>query len=111
MNGIILVSIPLLPPCYLLAQLLFNHNPCYIIISWLQQFISNHLTVNRNGSATTSESEMKVIVSDDDENELDDPSLGPQLLAFVIVATFGYRATNYLVPIIKVSFMNLHTFH
>jgi len=104
MNGIILFSIPLLPPCYLLTHLLFNHNPCYVIISWLQQFISNHLTVNRDGSATdatTIESEMKLNAADNGNNELEDPSLGPQLLAFVIVATFGYRATNYLVPIIK----------
>ncbi len=90
MNGNLLVSIPLLPPCYILAELLLEHSPVQVISSWIQQFVMVHLKIGQSTTTSNLPSDDSVI-------------LGSQLLAYVIVAIIGYWATNYLIPVIKVS--------
>ena len=94
-NGAILASIPFFPPCYLLIQVLSESNPLEVIVSWLQLFIQRHLKVESS-------------VENDSLDSLAGHFTGSQLLAYVIVAIFGYIATDYLIPAIKVS--NPHSF-
>jgi hypothetical protein len=91
MNGIILASIPVLPASYLLIQLLLEHNPIQVIIAWLRLFVLRHLTVDSTSSGN------------DSLDLLAGHFTSSQLLAYVIVAIFGYLMTDYLIPAIKVS--------
>ena len=94
MNGHLLSSIPFLPPCYLLTQLLLENNPLQVITNWIHEFIQKHLQIEKESfsdSISSSQQSFELLV-------------GPQLLAYVIVSIFGYWATDYLIPAIKVSF-------
>jgi len=85
-NGHVLSSIPFLPPCYLLIQILLEHSPLQVVASWVQSFVRTHVKV---GNADLDDNGAVVV--------------GPQLLAYVLVAIFGYWATDCLIPVIKVS--------
>mmetsp|Transcript_24020 Transcript_24020/g.27412 ORF Transcript_24020/g.27412 Transcript_24020/m.27412 type:complete len:471 (-) Transcript_24020:102-1514(-) len=94
MNGIILASIPLLFPTYILLQLLFleesGSNPVQIIYTWIQQFFLSTFTLPGEDG-------------DDSIKNTNDPppSVESQLLAYVFVSVLGYVATDRLIPIIK----------
>jgi hypothetical protein len=99
-NGHVLASIPFLPPCYLLVQILLEHSPLQVVASWVQSFVQTHVKV---GNADSSSFQML----DADGAVV----VGPQLLAYVLVAIFGFWATDCLIPVIKVklSFIFLNT--
>jgi len=72
------------------------------MISWLQFFIQNHIKIDHASSSS--------FENDDSGGEGGDaaataggPPIGSQLLAYVIVAILGFGATDYLIPVIKVS--------
>jgi hypothetical protein len=90
-NGHILSSIPFLPPCYLLVQLLFENNPLHVIASWINAFIHEHIQIEKESSSFSASLP-----------QTSDLLVGPQLLAYVFVSMFGYWATDYLIPAIKV---------
>ena len=92
-NGHILSSIPFLPPCYLLVKILLDYSPLQVVTSWVQSFVQKHVQVGNDSIDSSS-----FQTSHDDGTVL----VGPQLLAYVIVALFGYWATDYLIPAIKV---------
>ncbi len=101
MNGTILASIPALPACYLLAQLILAHDPTEVLIAWLRLFLS-HLTVESESA--------EELRSGKGHNTLDSFAgkfTSSQLLAYVLVAFFGYSLTDYLIPAIKVSTLRL----
>lgn len=85
LNESILVSIPLLAPCYILIKLLLDHNPFGIISGWMLTFIELHLKVSNTI----------------DQDARASPPIGDQLLVYVFIALFGYWATDRLVPVIK----------
>ncbi len=113
-NGVILASIPLLFPCYILIQLLFinntGNNPFQTILTWITRFIavsftlpgerssSNDLLGNNNGQDTTVTSASATSAAN---IIIHPPPVSSQLLAYVIVAALGYWATDCLIPIIK----------
>lgn len=84
-NESILVSIPLLAPCYILIKLLLDHNPFGIISGWMLTFVELHLKVSNTM----------------DPHARASPPIGDQLLVYLFIALFGYWATDRLVPIIK----------
>jgi hypothetical protein len=91
MNGHILSSIPFLPPCYLLVQLLLENNPLQVMASWIHEFIQKHLQIEKESFSDSIPSSRTFELL-----------IGPQLLAYAIVSIFGYWATDYLIPAIKV---------
>jgi hypothetical protein len=93
LNGHILSSIPFLPPCYLLVNILLDYSPLQVVTSWVQSFVQRHVQVGNDSIDLSSFQTLH-----DDGTVL----VGPQLLAYVIVALFGYWATDYLIPAIKV---------
>ena len=84
-NESILVSIPLLAPCYILVKLFLDHNPFGIISGWMLTFVELHLKIS------------KTI----DQDARASPPIGDQLLVYLFIAIFGYWATDRLVPVIK----------
>ncbi len=93
MNGILLASAPLIFPAYILVQLLFiDNNPLQIIYAWLHRFIILTFTIGENSIDTAASSTSTTPST---------PPVASQLLAYVIVAIFGYWATDALIPIIK----------
>lgn len=92
-NGVILASIPLLPASYILFQLLCENNPLITILSWIQIFIQHRfqgvLVFTSTDDGTPQEAHQNIL------NE------SHQLLAYILIAVFGYWATDYLIPAIK----------
>lgn len=78
----LLAAVPLAFPVGHLVTLL--DNPVPVVGRWLRMLISSHSFEN------------------DSPNEPSIPPVGSQLLAYVVVATFGFAVTNHLVPNIKV---------
>eukprot|EP00557_Chaetoceros_sp_GSL56_P008782 CAMPEP_0176498574 /NCGR_PEP_ID=MMETSP0200_2-20121128/12399_1 /TAXON_ID=947934 /ORGANISM="Chaetoceros sp., Strain GSL56" /LENGTH=465 /DNA_ID=CAMNT_0017896801 /DNA_START=36 /DNA_END=1433 /DNA_ORIENTATION=+ len=93
MSGHLLSSIPFLPPCYLLTQLLLENNPLQVIAYWIHDFIQKHLQIEKESSSDS--------IASSQQQQSFDLLVGPQLLAYVIVSIFGYWATDYLIPAIK----------
>ena len=85
MNGKALCMIPLIPSGYLLSKLLLRHDILGGILVWIRRFVLQHYTVGY-----------------DESLEATVPTVGLQLLAYLIVAALGYWATDRLIPIIKV---------
>lgn len=77
----LLAAVPLAFPVGHLVTLL--DNPVPVVGRWLRMLISSHSFEN------------------DSPNEPSIPPVGSQLLAYVVVATFGFAVTNHLVPNIK----------
>ena len=112
MNGIILASIPCLPASYLLLQLLFEHNPIQTMLAWLLLFLRKLVPgddhdrmggangLNGNGARDDFIDSLKVAGQ----------YTSSQLLAYVLVALFGYFMTDYLIPAIKVRGLILSDF-
>lgn len=61
--------------------------------SWVHSFVQRHVKV---GNDSVEDASFELL-------HVDGAVLvGPQLLAYVFVALFGYWATDYLIPVIKV---------
>ena len=87
MNGKTLCIIPLIPSGYLLSKLLLRHDILGGIFQWTRHFVLQHYTVGYDESSSS---------------ELAVPTVGLQLMAYLIVAALGYWATDRLIPIIQV---------
>lgn len=118
MNGIVLASIPLLFPSYILFQLLFlnnNHNnPLQTILIWIQRFFEFSFSLpGKEGERSEHHHhqqsyQQSTVIHNNNYNQNDGiippippPPVSSQLLAYVIVAIMGYWATDRLIPIIK----------
>lgn len=101
MKGIILASIPLFLPIYMLLQLLFtdNNTPLQIIQTWISRFITNTLSLPGNSDNTNSKKSVGSIATMVIQNH--PPPVASQLLAYVLVSIIGYWTTDRLIPIIK----------
>ena len=92
----IIAIIPLLIPLYYLIPLLFvneNDNPILTIKRWITMVMSSAANdKDDNGSG-------------DEQQVFQPPPVSSQLLAYIIVALFGYIATSKLVPNIKVRYI------
>ena len=89
----IIAIIPLLIPLYYLFPLLFVNdyeNPLLTMKRWITMVLSS--TANNNDGNGGS----------DVFHQSQQPPISSQLLAYIIVALFGYIATSKLVPNIKV---------
>jgi hypothetical protein len=59
--------------------------------SWIHEFIQKHLQIEKESFSDSIPSSRTFELL-----------IGPQLLAYAIVSIFGYWATDYLIPAIKV---------
>jgi hypothetical protein len=76
-RDLLLAAIPMFVPCWLLLNLM-DRNPLQVIGRWIQQLAQP-------------------------PSERSVPPVESQLLAYVVVAVFGFLVTNRLIPNIQVS--------
>lgn len=91
---VLLVSVPFLPAFCLLIQCILEDNPILVLLTWSRNFILQHFTINGNVSPSD-------FNTDSLNSNRSIPTVGSQLLGYMIVSLFGYWATDNLIPKIK----------